>query len=60
MRSLNTSMIYIITGVYGGPSALPTVVAGKCDGSTCSTLTTDVTAVKSCLTDPTASDCTGY
>ena len=53
-------MIYLITGVYGGPSALPTVVAGKCDGSTCSTLTTDVTAVKSCLTDPTASDCTGY
>ena len=46
-------------GVYGGATALPTVLADKCDGSTCSTLTTDVTAVKSCLTDPTAADCTG-
>ena len=29
----------------------------KCDGSTCTTLTSDMTTVKACLTDPTASGC---
>ena len=35
------------------------VLSGKCPTSTCTTLTTDMTAVKSCLTDPTAAGCTG-
>ena len=46
-------------GTYGGTATLPTVLAGKCDGATCTTLNTDMTAVKSCLTNPTASSCTG-
>ena len=30
----------------------------KCDETTCTTLTTDVTALKGCMTDPSASSCT--
>ena len=37
---------------------MPKVVAAKCDGSTCTSLTTDVTALKSCMNDPTATACT--
>ena len=30
----------------------------KCDETTCTTLTTDVDALKGCMTDPSASSCT--
>ena len=46
-------------GTYGGTTTLPTVLAGKCDGATCTTLNTDMTAVKSCFANPTDSSCTG-
>ena len=31
----------------------------KCDGSVCTSLTTDVSPLKSCMTDPSSADCTG-
>ena len=34
-------------------------LAAKCDSGTCTSLQTDLTPLKSCLTDPTATDCTG-
>merc|ERR1719282_2027715 len=40
------------TNSYSGPSTLPSVVAGKCDGATCTTL-------EACMTDPTSVSCTG-
>ena len=42
---------------YGGPAALPAVVAGKCDSADCVT-PTDITAIKSCFTDPSTNECT--
>lgn len=50
---------YIFQGTYGAATALPAVLAGKCSGTTCTTLNTDVTSIKSCFTDPTAAACTG-
>ena len=38
---------------------IPTALAAKCESDICTTLTTETTAVKSCLTDPTATACTG-
>ena len=43
---------------YGGPAALPAVVAGKCDSADCVT-PSDITAIKSCFTDPADASCTG-
>merc|ERR1712203_390955 len=34
-------------------------MAAKCDGTTCTTLTTDLNVVKECFKDPTAAACTG-
>ena len=53
------SIIYYYLATYGGPSTLPSVLSGKCDSTSCSTLTSDLATVKSCLTDPTASACSG-
>ena len=47
---------HLPTGTYSGAATLPSVLAGKCDD--CST-SADLTAIKSCFTDPTAADCTG-
>ena len=46
------------SGTYSGSTSLPTVLAGKCDGTTCTTLTTDVTALKACMSTPTNAACT--
>ena len=35
------------------------VLLAKCDETTCTTLTTDVTALKGCMTSPTDPSCTG-
>ena len=35
------------------------MLAAKCDSSTCSALQADLTPLQSCLSDPTATDCTG-
>ena len=48
-----------MSGTYGGTTALPAVIAGKCDGTTCTTLNSEVTIIKSCLTNPAAAVCTG-
>ena len=37
------------TGTYGGSSALPTVLASKCDSTTCDTITSDLDVVKECF-----------
>ena len=37
------------TGTYGGSTALPSVLAVKCDSTTCATLTSDLDVVKECL-----------
>ena len=44
---------------YSDIKALPAIIDGKCDSSTCSTLTTEMSAVKSCLNDPTSTACKG-
>ena len=44
---------------YGGSSTLPSVLSSKCDGSTCSVVTSDVDVVKSCLNDPLSAGCKG-
>ena len=54
--------VKIISGTYGSAASLPTVLAGKCEGSTCSALTTinaDILTIKKCFDNPSASDCTG-
>ena len=49
-----------ISATYGTATNLPMVLAGKCDGSTCTTLTTDLDVVKACFADPTdAAKCRG-
>merc|ERR1711936_1030802 len=45
------------TTTYSAATTLPKVLVGKCDQTTCTTLTTDMTTVKSCLTSPTDSGC---
>ena len=50
-------LFVIILDTYGGPAALPAVVAGKCDSADCVT-PTDITAIKSCFTDPSTNECT--
>lgn len=47
------------SGTYGASTSLPSVLAGKCNGATCTTLTGEMTTVKSCLTNPAAAACTG-
>ena len=37
------------TDTYGGSSTLPTVVAAKCDTTTCDTITADLDVVKECF-----------
>ena len=37
------------TDTYGGSSTLPTVVAAKCDSTTCDTITSDLDVVKECF-----------
>ena len=50
----------MFSATYSGPSTLPLVLADKCDGSTCSTITSDLDVVKACFTDPTdATNCRG-
>ena len=51
-------MYCVDSGTYSGSTSLPTVLAGKCDGTTCTTLTTDVTALKACMSTPTNAACT--
>ena len=52
--------IQIFLATYGTAGTLPLVLAGKCEDSTCTTLTTDLDVVKACFTDPTdASNCRG-
>jgi len=51
--------IWHVSGTYSGTTALPAVIAGKCDSTTCTTLNSEVTIIKSCLTDPKAAACTG-
>ena len=51
--------IWHFSGTYGGTTALPAVIAGKCDSTTCTTLNSEVAIIKSCLTDPKAAACTG-
>ena len=51
--------ILFLLVTYGTASSLPMVLAGKCDGSTCTTLTTDLDVVKTCFTDPTDANCRG-
>jgi len=46
------------TGTYGGSTALPSVLASKCDSTTCDSLTSDLGVVKECLKDPSATACT--
>ena len=49
-----------LLATYGGPSTLPLVLADKCDGATCSTITSDLDVVKACFSDPTdANNCRG-
>ena len=45
--------IQIFLATYGTAGTLPLVLAGKCEDSTCTTLTTDLDVVKACFTDPT-------
>ena len=54
--------VRIISGTYGSAATLPSVLAGKCEGSTCSALTTinaDILTIKKCFDNPSASECTG-
>ena len=49
-----------ISATYGTANNLPMVLAGKCEDSTCTTLTTDLDVVKNCFNDPTdATSCRG-
>ena len=43
------------TSVWGGASSLPSVLAGKCEQSSCD----DLAPIKSCMSDYSASACTG-
>lgn len=47
------------SGAYSSTTSLPSVLAGKCAGTTCTTLTTEMATVKSCLSNPSAAACTG-
>ena len=56
----NGFFMCFISATYGTATNLPLVLAGKCDGSTCTTLTTDLDVVKACFADPTdAANCRG-
>jgi len=46
------------TSVYSSASSLPSVLAAKCDQTTCTSLSNDLTAISSCMTDPSSSTCT--
>ena len=48
----------IFSATYGTSATLPMVLAGKCEDSTCSTLTSDLGVVESCMTDFTDNTCT--
>ena len=53
-------LIQIFLATYGTAGTLPLVLAGKCEDSTCTTLTTDLDVVKACFNDPTdATNCRG-
>ena len=57
----NSSCTIVYLGTYGGTSSLPTVLAGKCDGATCTafaTINQDILIIKKCFNNPSALDCT--
>ena len=45
--------------IYGTKNSLPGVLAGKCDGSTCAVLKSDLSTVQTCFKDPSDVACTG-
>ena len=51
--------MFLCIVVYSDTKALPAVINGKCDITTCTALNTDVTTIKNCFTDPTNLVCTG-
>ena len=60
MLIIKVLMNIFLLATYGTAGTLPLVLAGKCDGSTCTTLTTDLDVVKACFADPTdATNCRG-
>ena len=46
-------------GTYSASTSIPSVLAAKCDSTTCTATTTDVTTLKNCFTNPSAAACTG-
>ena len=60
MLIIKVLMNIFLLATYGTAGTLPLVLAGKCEDSTCTTLTTDLDVVKACFTDPTdAANCRG-
>ena len=46
-------------GTYSASTSIPSVLAAKCDSTTCTATATDVTTLKNCFTNPSSSACTG-